>query len=144
MDKIIEALGTLTPYWPFVTQVVVLWYLGQVFKKRVWTKARASRNYWAALMRDTLPFHPLVAGLIWGALFPWLPAVGFVTTRGGSITQGLLAAALTVVGHTGLEHFAEARKIEWLLAVLRETVESESVRPPPLPEAARRPKWWKK
>jgi len=131
MDKLNEILGILTPYWPFVTQVVVMWYLGQVFKKRIWTKARAKKNRLVGLMRDTLPFHPLVAGLAWGALFPWLPAVTFVTTRGGAINQALLAAALTTVGHTGLEHFAEARKIEWLLAILRETVKPESEYPPP-------------
>lgn len=130
MDNLNEILGTLTPYWPFVTQVVVMWYLGQVFKKRVWTKARAKRSKFSALMRDTLPFHPLVAGLAWGALFPWLPAVTFVTTRGGAINQALLAGAFTVVGHTGLQHFAKARKIEWLLGILQESVPPESDYPP--------------
>ena len=130
LDQIQQALRVITPYWPFVTQVLVLWYLGQVFKKRVWTKARARESKLAAFMRDTMPFHPLVAGLLWGALYPWLPAVSFVHTRGGAINQALLASAITVVGHTGLEHFAKSRQIEWLLAILQESVSPPSIRPP--------------
>lgn len=116
------ALAILKDYWPFVTQVLCIWYLGQVFKKRVWTKKRASTNKYVKFMRDTLPFHPLIAGIVWGAFYPLLPAASFVVTRSGAINEGLLAGLISIVGHTGLEHYAAANNIKWLLATLRDTV----------------------
>ncbi len=115
-------LEALKPYWPFVVQVAIIWYLGQFFKKRVWTKARASNNDFFSIMRDTLRIHPLLAGAAWGALFPWLPAVEFVTTRGGAIYEGLFAGFVSLAGHTLLESLAEKRGWTSVLKVLRETV----------------------
>lgn len=118
------------PYWPFITQVVVIWLLGQYFKKRVWTKARARKSALGGFMRSTLPLHPLFAGAIWGALYPWLPAVELVQSRGGAVNAGLLAGAATLIGHTALEAMAQARGWTPVLRVLRETVpERESVVP---------------
>lgn len=124
-----EALEVAKPYWPFVAQIVVIWYLGQIFKKRVWTRERAARGEPWKLLRDTLPFHPVVAGGIWGALYPWLPAVEFVTTRGGAITEGVLAGTVSVAAFVGLEYWAEKRKIGWLLKLLRDSVERSSETP---------------
>ena len=132
-EWVTEVLSTATPYWPAITQVIVIWYLGQFFKKRVWTKKRALGSTLAQLMRDTLPIHPIAAGALWGALYPWLPAVELVTTRGGAINQGLLMGALTMVGHTGLEAVAEARGWTWVLKILRDTVKERETSAPPAP-----------
>lgn len=132
-DWITSSLETAVPYWPFITKVITIWYLGQLFKKRVWTKANAAGSKFYAFMRATLPFHPLVAGMVWGLLYPWLPAVEFVTTRGGAVNEGILAAVLTVVVHTGLEHYAATQNITWLLAILRETVPTRETSVPPPP-----------
>lgn len=130
-----DALTTLKPYWPFITQVVVIWYLGQFYKKRVWTKARAKRGGIFGFMRSTLPIHPLVAGALWGALYPMLPAIEWITTRGGAINAGVLAGAVSLIGHTALEAVAEARGWAPVLKVLREAVpdreSSVSSNPPP-------------
>ncbi len=129
---ITDVLTTALPYWPFITQVIVLWYLGQVAKKRLWTKANATKNRFYEEMRATLPIHPLVAGALWGAMYPWLPAVGFVTTRGGAINEGLLAAMVNICGFVGLEYYAAQKNITWILAILRDTVpDSNSMLPPP-------------
>jgi hypothetical protein len=110
--------------------VAVIWYLGQFFKKRVWTKKRAVRGGFWAFMRATLRLHPFGAGIAWGALYPFMPAVEFVTTRGGAINEGLLAAFITLAGHTALESIAQARGWTSVLKVLRETVpERETIAP---------------
>lgn len=85
-------------------------------------------------MRGTLPLHPLVAGAVWGALYPWLPAVDFVTTRGGAINEGLLAGVVTLIGHTGLEALAEARGWTAVLRILRETVPDRATSTPVPPK----------
>ena len=117
-----EVLEAATPYWPFIVQVVIIWYLGQFFKKRVWTKKRALKNDFFEIMRDTLRLHPIAAGAVWGAMYPFLPAVAFVTTRGGAIYEGLFAGFVSMAGHTALEYIAEKRNIGWLLKVLHDTV----------------------
>ena len=113
-----EWLETLKPYWPLFTQIVVIWYLGQFFKKRVWTKARSQKGGFFKLMRDTLRLHPLAAGALWGSLYPWLPAVEFVTTRGGAVTEGLLAgflyAAWAILGYV----VDIARPVAWRSPIL--------------------------
>lgn len=135
-----EMVVTLEGYWPFIAKVIVIWYLGQVFKKRVWTKARSDRYRWASFARDTLPVHPLVAGAIWGALFPLLPSVALVSTRGAAICEGLLAGTVAVAGFTALEHYAERKRIVWLLNTLRGAVPDDSVYPPaPPPLGTRKP-----
>ena len=131
-EWVTDVLGALEPWWPFVAKVIVIWYLGQVFKKRIWTKGRALEGGFFGFMRTTLPFHPLVAGVAWGALYPWMPAVAIVASRGGAITEGLIAGVVTVAGHTGLEWYAEKKNIGWILAILRDTVKRPSNVPPPI------------
>jgi hypothetical protein len=125
-----EVLATLGPYWPFVTKVAVIWYLGQFFKKRVWTKARAARGGVWGFMRATLRLHPLAAGALWGLLYPWMPAVELVGSRGGAVNEGLLAAFVTLAGHTALEAVAVNRGWTSVLKVLRETVPERETVPP--------------
>lgn len=130
-EWITSALESARPYWPFITQVVVIWYLGQVFKKRVWTKKRAARSSFYGMMRSTLVIHPIMAGALWGACFPYMPSIEWISTQGGAINAGLLAGALTLIGHTVLEALAIERGWTSVLRVLRETVpEQESVPPP--------------
>ena len=130
MDWLNGALETAQPYWPFIIKVAVIWYLGQVFKKRVWTKGRSLKNGFVKLMRDTMPMHPLAAGALWGAAFPWLPAVEFVTTRGGAVQEGLLAGVTTVVGYVALDHLATARGWTWVTALLHDSVrDRETIAP---------------
>lgn len=131
MEWLSEALEAAGPYWPFVTKVAVIWYLGQVFKKRVWTKTRAEKGGFHQLMRDTLVIHPFVIGAAWGALYPWMPAVALVTSRGGAVNEGLLAAFVTLAGHTALEAIAEQREWVWVLRVLKGTVRDPTIPPPP-------------
>lgn len=128
-----DALGAAQPYWPFLTKLVVIWYLGQFFKKQVWTKKRAARGRIMGFMRDTLPVHPLIAGALWGALYPYAPAVTFVTSRGGAVNEGILAGVLTLILHTGLDALAEARGWTWLQRILRETVPDRETSSPPPP-----------
>ena len=132
-----DILTTATPYWPFIAKVLVIWYLGQFFKKRVWTKRRALRGGFWEFMRDTLPVHPLVAGSVWGLCYPSLPAVEFVTSRGGAVTEGLIAAVTAITLHTALEHYADAQvkrnaDSKWgsVLSVLRSAVPDRTTVPP--------------
>jgi hypothetical protein len=131
-----DYLSAATPYWPFIVQVLVLWYLGQFAKKQLWTKARAAKGGFYAEMRATLPAHPLVVGALWGALYPWAPAVNFITTRGGAVNEGLLAGLISVVGYVGLEQYATAKNITWLLAILKEAVPEPSNSESPAPLSA--------
>lgn len=125
-----EALEIFKDYWPFITKMLVIWYLGQVFKKRVWTKKRAAQGGFFSFMRDTMIVHPLIAGAFWGACYPFMPAVAFVETRGGAINEGLLAGFLSIAGYKGLEVYAERTKKKWLLNALREVVPATDSEPP--------------
>jgi hypothetical protein len=131
-EWITEALSTATPYWPVITKILVLWMFGQFFKKRVWTRQRAAAGGFHKLMRDTLPLHAPIAGGLWGLAWPFLPAVEFVTTRGGAVSEGLLAGVLSMAAFSALEHVAQARGWTWVLGVLKDagTVRESTVPPP--------------
>ena len=131
-----SVVAWLEPWWPFVAKVLVLWFLGQFFKKRVWTKARAKVNQFHAVMRSTMMLHPFVGGIAWGAMYPMLPASAIVETRGGAINEGLLAAFAAVIGYRVLEFTAEYyvkknpdSKWQIVLRVLREAVPANSIAP---------------
>ena len=130
LEEIQSYLAAAGPYWPFITQVAVIWYLGQFFKKRVWTKQHAKGSAFSSFMRSTMRLHPLIAGMLWGALYPWMPAVELVTTRGGAINAGLLAGFTTLAGHTILDALAKKYKWTWVTKVLRDIVpDRETIRP---------------
>jgi hypothetical protein len=116
-----QALEVVGPYWSFVAQLFVFWFVGQNMKKRVWTKGRAVHHGFFGFMRKSMWAHPMVAGLGWGLLFPIMPAIELVTSRGGAVTQGILAGVVSVMGFRALEAVAENRGWDWVLKVLRET-----------------------
>jgi hypothetical protein len=121
MQAEIDSLVTsLKPWWPFVVQLITFWFVGQNVKKRILTKRRAASSPIFAMLRDTMWIHPSIAGFLWGLSFPWMPAVEFVTTRGGAVTQGIAAGVLSVVGFRALEAVAAARGWVWLSNVLHE------------------------
>jgi hypothetical protein len=124
-----EAAEFAKPYWPFTTKVLVFWFVGQNLKKRLFTKQRAATGVWWARARGTMWCHPMVAGALWGLMWPWMPAVEWITTRGGAVNEGILAGVTSVAGFMLLE--AMAVKYRWapVLAVLRE-VGRPSVAPP--------------
>lgn len=125
----LEAFG---PYWPFIAKLFVFWFVGQNMKKRVFTKERArTRGWFWAAARGTMWAHPMVAGILWGALYPWMPACDFVGSRGGAITEGVFAGVLSVVAFMALE--ATAVKYQWtpVLNVMRELGRESIVPPPP-------------
>jgi len=133
LEQIEAYLEAAKPYWSFITQVLVIWYLGQFFKKRIWTKEHAQNSRFIYWMRTTLRLHPLIAGGLWGALYPWMPTVSFVTTRGGAINAGLLAGFTALAGHTILEVLAEKYQWTWVLKILREIVPDRDTDCPPPP-----------
>jgi hypothetical protein len=127
-----NTLSTVQPYWPAVTKIVVLWMLGQFFKKRVWTKVRAANGGFFKLMRDTLPLHAPATGALWGLLWPVLPACTFITTRGGAFTEGLLCGVLSMAAFSALEHIAQGRGWSWVLETIKDTgTVDDSIPPPP-------------
>jgi hypothetical protein len=77
-----------------------------------------------------MPVHPIIAGIGLGLLYPWLPAVEFVTSRGGAVLEGVLVGILSVVGFMALEYAAEQFGWKWVLRTLRDTG-----RPSMVPEA---------
>jgi hypothetical protein len=132
-----SVLGVVEPYWPFVIKVLAFWYLGQFFKRRVWTRDRAEHggSFWK-LMRDTLPIHPIASGVMIGLCYPSIPAVGFISSRGGAVLEGVLAGFTSVAGYVALEYVAKARGWGAVLHVLHGTIPArESVVPsePPPP-----------
>jgi len=132
-DWISGALTTLQPLWPFFVKVITFWFVGQNIKRRVLTKKRAASSAGWALMRDTMWAHPMVVGILWGAMYPWMPAVDWVSTRGGAITEGILAGVMSTIGFLVLE--AVAKKQGWtaITEVIHE-VEDGSIPPtPPAP-----------
>lgn len=138
---ITETVAFLEPWWPLVAKIGLLWFLGQFFKKRVWTKARANTSVFFRAMRTTMPLHPVAGGIAWGFAFPFLPASAIVQTQGGAITEGIIAGLATVIGYMALEATAEHYvklnpDSKWgiVLKVLRETVKArETVSPKPPP-----------
>ena len=126
-----EVLASAQPYWSALAQVLVFWFLGQNLKKRVWTKARAQRGGFHGFMRATMWGHAMLLGVGWGSLYPWMPAVDFVTTRGGAVTQGLISGVVAVAGYRLLEAVAQARKWITVLKFLREAGSPSMV--PPVP-----------
>ena len=129
IPSITEMLATAQPYWPALAQILTFWFVGQNMKKRVWTKARSTRGGFFGFMRATMWAHPMLAGVAWGMLYPHMPAVEFVTTRGGAVTQGLLMGVATPMLFMALESVAQKRGWTAVLRVLRETG-SKSIAPP--------------
>lgn len=128
-DELVNLLMWAKPAWPLLLQALVLWYLGNIFKRRVWTRARAKKGGVYAWMRDTLPMHPVAAGGIWGAFWPFTPAVDWVTTRGSAIGWGMLAGVVSVWGFDLLKRLAENRGWTWLAAALSDPSPRDSVVP---------------
>lgn len=131
MEWVNGALKTAAPYWPFIAQVLVFWFVGQNMKKRVLTKERAARGGVWRYLRTTMWAHPMVAGTAWGLAWPAMPAVESVTSQGGAVTQGLIAGVVSVAGYKLLETLAEARGWTWVLKFLRETGRPTQVPPAP-------------
>ena len=136
-----DVLTALEPWWPFTVKLLVFWFVGQNMKKRVFTKARAQVSPFMAAARDTMWLHPSIAGVVWGLLFPWMPSISFVTSRGGAVTEGLAAGVVSVLGFILLERAAEHYRWTWLLKAIhdvgtdRPSVPSgpPSDPPPPVP-----------
>jgi hypothetical protein len=146
IETILSALGSLAPWWPAVAKIATIWFLGQFFKKRVWTKERAAHSVFMAGIRASLPLHPFVIGALWGLGWPSLPACEIVNSRGAAVNEGLICAFITVAGHTALEYLAlhfvlRNPDSKWgvVLKVLREAVrERETSFPPPPIEVQRK------
>ncbi len=72
-------LGEVLRHWPFAAAVALFMFFGQAMKARVLTYEAIARHdgslFGHALWfgRQTLPFHPVLAGLGLGALVPGLP-----------------------------------------------------------------------
>lgn len=128
-DEVVALLAQIKPAWPMLLQALVLWYLGNVFKKRVWTRARAKKGGVYAWMRDTLPAHPVVAGALWGALWPWTPAVEWAHTRGSAIGWGMIAGVVSVWGFDLARRLADNRGWQWLSAALSDPLPRDTEPP---------------
>lgn len=128
-----EALDVAKPYWPFAVKCMVFWFVGNNLKKRLFTKARAARGGLWGFARGSMWAHPMLAGVAWGALWPYMPAIDWVTTRGGAITEGIAAGVFSTVGFMLLERVAEARGWTPVLRVLHEVGRDSMVpsEPPP-------------
>ncbi len=107
LETALEWVAALEPWWPFVVKVLVLWFVSQVMKKQFLTKGTAEKSGFVAFLRKTMSLHPMIAGALWGAAYPWMPATAIVATRGGAVTEGILAGVMTVVGYRVLEFTAE-------------------------------------
>lgn len=128
-----DAIEMAKPYWPILVQCITFWFVTNNLKKRVFTKARAAGGGFHSFMRSTMWAQPMLYGAAWGALYPWMPSITWITTRGGAVTAGILAGVGSVAGFRLLEAVAEKRGWIPVLKVLRE-VGSPTLRPPPADE----------
>ena len=130
-DWLDAALTMAKPYWPFLAKLFSLWFVTNSLKKNVFTKARGADSRFISFMRVTMWAHTTVLGIMWGCLYPFMPACEMVTTRGGAINEGILAGVFAVIGFMLLEAFAE--KYQWtaVLKVMREVEGPPTIPPPP-------------
>lgn len=82
--------------WIFLAVVVILWYVGQEIKKQApaATESTLWRFYW-----KTLPFHPVIIGIVLGAFAP-VPA-SIVAVLGNTVGYYYYACAgvISIVWH---------------------------------------------
>jgi hypothetical protein len=123
-------LEIATPWWPLVMQVVLFWYLTQLGKKQLWTKAMAEKNTAMRILRNTKGLHPLAWGALWGSGFPAAPAVAAATTMGEAVMWGVGAGLGSLMGHKILAAIAEKRGWAGVLNVLKTTGDRDTVKPP--------------
>lgn len=125
-------LDIAAPWWPFIMQVVLFWYLTQWGKKNVWTRKRAHAGKSGAMLmlRDTKGLHPLLWGAAWGAGYPSAPAVAAATTIGEAIMWGVGAGLCSLVGHKIFVDQAEKRGWTGVLRVLKTAGDRETSAPP--------------
>ncbi len=128
-------LDIATPWWPFIMQVMLFWYLTQWGKKNVWTRKAAAKSGVMLRLRDTKGLHPLLWGAAWGAGYPSTPAVAAATTIGEAVMWGVGAGLCSLVGHKILADQAEKRGWTGVLKVLKTAGDRETSAPPdPDPE----------
>lgn len=63
----------LLPHWGFVAYALVAAFLGELCKRRWFTREHALTSEWAHRLRRTLPLHPVLLGGLLGYL-PGMPA----------------------------------------------------------------------
>lgn len=130
-EWVTEALAAATPYWPFLVKMIFFWYVGNHMKKRVFTRVRAAKGGFWGFSRETMWAHPMLAGVGMGLMYPYLPAVEFVTTQGGAILEGVFAGIASTVGFMALSYLAEKRGWTVVSRVLHDTGRPTSAPPAP-------------
>ena len=89
-------------HWPFVVTALALGSVGQVVKQTLWTKANAAKHAVCWWGRKTMPAHPVVVGLLLGAI-PNMP-----------VSPGIEGGAATVLYYAGAGVFST-----WGFAILK-------------------------
>jgi hypothetical protein len=95
------------PHWPWFAAAVIFGYMGVAFKKVI-TPEVAERSKLAWWFRATLPLHPVVAGLVVGALDVFPTSLGAAGRAGGALYYGVAGAASSYV-YAAFQHFMEKR-----------------------------------
>lgn len=88
------------PHWPFVSVSIVLYVVGRILKKKVYTHERARNHAAFRWLRATMALHPMIAGFFLG-LIPDVPvSPGVHGTLAASIYYMLAGACASVVYDT--------------------------------------------
>lgn len=118
-------LDELLRHWPFAAAVAVFMLLGQAMKARVFTYEAIARHDGNAIGwllwqgRKTLPFHPVVTGLLAGAFVPGLPVSVDAEAPAAVALYYSAAGVVAVFGFDALKGFLKDKGVK--LSSLRPT-----------------------
>lgn len=118
---------SILPHWPFFTFVLVFAIFGQISKNAIFTKTAyltLSPKWFFWWGRKTLPLHPILAGIVVGAL--WKNPDSLAKTTIASIGYFALAGALSVWAYEFLKGLAKKEGFDLSLPGI-----DDSVVPPP-------------
>jgi hypothetical protein len=90
-----KSVEILLAWMPVIVQITILSYIMYVLRNNYFSHEEAKKSEKINNIRKSMPFWPLLAGAIWGAI-PHTPKLWFVTSYVGGIQQGLCAGMLSM------------------------------------------------
>jgi hypothetical protein len=90
-----KVIHIILAWMPVLVQISLLSYVMFVLRRNYFSHEEAAKSEKIRKWRKSMPFWPLLAGLLWGAI-PWTPRLWFITTYMGALQQGLCAGMLSM------------------------------------------------